>query len=293
MITGAMFRDGILSASNNISNNRAAVDALNIFPVPDGDTGTNMSMTIGAAAKDIAALADDCTIETAAKTAAASMLRGARGNSGVILSLIFRGISKSFKGMETAGAQDVAAAFRAGTNAAYKAVMKPTEGTILTVIRVIAEKLREYLVEVIYGSCAHAHYLKPEGSKPSIIQMHQSRIALDSGIALHEYHAVASRIIEEYRGMEAHHLVEEPPPRIWLALYEIDIIMYEGYAWEAVYELLPVGYLLTIEHYLPLPIGKGGGYTLHLAVLILEISGKREPCLIMPYSLPEMAGPER
>ncbi len=139
MITGAMFRDGILSASNNISNNRAAVDALNIFPVPDGDTGTNMSMTIGAAAKDIAALADDCTIETAAKTAAASMLRGARGNSGVILSLIFRGISKSFKGMETAGAQDVAAAFRAGTNAAYKAVMKPTEGTILTVVRKAAD----------------------------------------------------------------------------------------------------------------------------------------------------------
>lgn len=139
MITGAMFRDGILSASNNISNNRAAVDALNIFPVPDGDTGTNMSMTIGAAAKDMAALPKDCTIEAAAKTAAASMLRGARGNSGVILSLIFRGISKSFKGKETADAQDVAKAFRAGTNAAYKAVMKPTEGTILTVVRKAAD----------------------------------------------------------------------------------------------------------------------------------------------------------
>lgn len=139
MITGAMFRDGILSASNNISNNRAAVDALNIFPVPDGDTGTNMSMTIGAAAKDMAALPDDCTIEAAAKTAAASMLRGARGNSGVILSLIFRGISKSFKGLETADAKAVAKAFRAGTDAAYKAVMKPTEGTILTVVRKAAD----------------------------------------------------------------------------------------------------------------------------------------------------------
>ena len=87
MITGKMFRDGIISASNNIANSRQAVDALNIFPVPDGDTGTNMSMTIGAAAKEMAVLADDCTIGEASARCASALLRGARGNSGVILSL--------------------------------------------------------------------------------------------------------------------------------------------------------------------------------------------------------------
>lgn len=139
MITGSMFRDGVISASNNIANNRQAVDALNIFPVPDGDTGTNMSMTIGAAAKEMAVLADDCTVEEASSRCASALLRGARGNSGVILSLIFRGFSKALKGMDTADGKAVANAFRKGVDAAYKAVMKPTEGTILTVVRKAAE----------------------------------------------------------------------------------------------------------------------------------------------------------
>lgn len=139
MITGSMFRDGVISASNNIANNRQAVDALNIFPVPDGDTGTNMSMTIGAAAKEMAVLGDDCTVEEASSRCASALLRGARGNSGVILSLIFRGFSKALKGMDTADGKTVANAFRKGVDAAYKAVMKPTEGTILTVVRKAAE----------------------------------------------------------------------------------------------------------------------------------------------------------
>lgn len=134
-----MFRDGVISASNNIANNRQAVDALNIFPVPDGDTGTNMSMTIGAAAKEMAVLGDDCTVEEASSRCASALLRGARGNSGVILSLIFRGFSKALKGMDTADGKAVANAFRKGVDAAYKAVMKPTEGTILTVVRKAAE----------------------------------------------------------------------------------------------------------------------------------------------------------
>lgn len=134
-----MFRDGVISASNNIANNRQAVDALNIFPVPDGDTGTNMSMTIGAAAKEMAVLGDDCTVEEASSRCASALLRGARGNSGVILSLIFRGFSKALKGMDTADGKTVANAFRKGVDAAYKAVMKPTEGTILTVVRKAAE----------------------------------------------------------------------------------------------------------------------------------------------------------
>lgn len=139
MITGLMFRDGIISASNNINSNREAVDALNIFPVPDGDTGTNMSMTISAAAKEVEQMPDDSTIADVSKRCASALLRGARGNSGVILSLIFRGFSKAFKGLDSADSKAVAAAFRAGTDAAYKAVMKPTEGTILTVIRKAAE----------------------------------------------------------------------------------------------------------------------------------------------------------
>ena len=143
MITGKMFRDGVISASNNISNSRQAVDALNIFPVPDGDTGTNMSMTIGAAAKEMAVLPDDCTISEASSRCASALLRGARGNSGVILSLIFRGFAKGFKGLEEADGKAVANAFKLGVEAAYKAVMKPTEGTILTVIRKASEAADE------------------------------------------------------------------------------------------------------------------------------------------------------
>ncbi|MCC8073125.1 MAG: DAK2 domain-containing protein [Clostridiales bacterium] len=143
MITGLMFRDSIISAANNITNSRQAVDALNVFPVPDGDTGTNMSMTISAAAKEMKTLPDDCTIEEASARCASALLRGARGNSGVILSLIFRGFSKGFKGLEEAGAKDIANAFKNAVDSAYKAVMKPTEGTILTVVREASEAANE------------------------------------------------------------------------------------------------------------------------------------------------------
>lgn len=138
-----MFRDGIISASNNIANSRQAVDALNVFPVPDGDTGTNMSMTIGAAAKEMSILPDDCTIGEASNRCASALLRGARGNSGVILSLIFRGFSKAFKGLDEADGKAIARAFAEGVDAAYKAVMKPTEGTILTVVRKASEAAQE------------------------------------------------------------------------------------------------------------------------------------------------------
>lgn len=143
MLTGKMFRDGVISAANNIANSRKSVDALNIFPVPDGDTGTNMSMTIGAAAKEMAVLPDTCSIGEAASKCVSALLRGARGNSGVILSLIFRGFSKGFKELEEADGKDVAKAFELGVKAAYKAVMKPTEGTILTVVRKASEAATE------------------------------------------------------------------------------------------------------------------------------------------------------
>ena len=135
MITGQTLRDAILSGANNIANQRTRVDELNVFPVPDGDTGTNMSMTIGAARAELEAMPDSCTVAEASKTAASAMLRGARGNSGVITSLLFRGFSKALKDKTEASSADLAAALQQGVEAAYKAVMKPTEGTILTVSR--------------------------------------------------------------------------------------------------------------------------------------------------------------
>ena len=141
MFNGNTLRDAILSGANNIANNRQKVDDLNVFPVPDGDTGTNMSMTIGNAAREITRLQDE-PAGNVADAAAAALLRGARGNSGVILSLLFRGIAKGLKGCEEVDAAHLADALQLGVEAAYKAVMKPTEGTILTVARVAAESAR-------------------------------------------------------------------------------------------------------------------------------------------------------
>ena len=143
MINGIQLRDAFVSGANNIFNYRQQVDALNVFPVPDGDTGTNMSMTINAAKRELLNMKDDITVETVSKKAASALLRGARGNSGVILSLLFRGFSKGLEGKETAVAADIANALDLGVAAAYKAVMKPTEGTILTVARLAAEKAKE------------------------------------------------------------------------------------------------------------------------------------------------------
>ena len=147
MISGKILRDAMISGANNINNQRSRVDELNVFPVPDGDTGTNMGMTVGAAVRELEALPDDCTVSEAAKTAASAMLRGARGNSGVITSLLFRGFSKALDGKKTAGVEDIIAALKKGVEGAYKAVMKPTEGTILTVARVASEKAAEASAE--------------------------------------------------------------------------------------------------------------------------------------------------
>ena len=140
MITGLTLKNSIISGANNLSNRRAKVDELNVFPVPDGDTGTNMGMTIGAARTELLNLPDDCTVEKAAQVTASAMLRGARGNSGVILSLLFRGIAKELKGCKEADGAAFAAALQEGVAAAYNAVMKPAEGTILTVSRLAAER---------------------------------------------------------------------------------------------------------------------------------------------------------
>ena len=147
MIKGAIFRDAMISAAYNITNQRDAVNALNVFPVPDGDTGTNMSMTITSARKELERLPDDVTVDKVAKTTSSAMLRGARGNSGVILSLIFRGIAKGLKGKEEIDARDMILALSYGVESAYKAVMTPTEGTILTVVRLATQAGAQYGTE--------------------------------------------------------------------------------------------------------------------------------------------------
>ena len=142
IIYGADLRRMIISAAANIEIHKQQLNDLNVFPVPDGDTGTNMSMTINAAASDLRKT-EDPNLDKAAKTAASAMLRGARGNSGVILSLLFRGLSKRLKGVDTADGVIWAEALQEGVDAAYKAVMKPAEGTILTVARLAAAKAAE------------------------------------------------------------------------------------------------------------------------------------------------------
>jgi DAK2 domain fusion protein YloV len=138
VINGALLRDAIISGSNNINRYKQQVNELNVFPVPDGDTGTNMSMTMTAACKEISRI-KDCTAGDVADIAASALLRGARGNSGVILSLLFRGIAIGLKDKKEISGLDIADALRIGVESAYKAVMKPTEGTILTVARLAAE----------------------------------------------------------------------------------------------------------------------------------------------------------
>ncbi|MBQ3355496.1 MAG: DAK2 domain-containing protein [Oscillospiraceae bacterium] len=128
----------LIGAAAVVEKHKQQINELNVFPVPDGDTGTNMSMTLGTAAQELRKL-KGATLTKVADTAASAMLRGARGNSGVILSLLLRGISKSLKGMEECDGAQLAVALQGGVDAAYKAVMKPTEGTILTVARVSAE----------------------------------------------------------------------------------------------------------------------------------------------------------
>ena len=142
IINGADFRRLVINAAANIENNKQHLNELNVFPVPDGDTGTNMSMTINAASADLRKV-EDPSLEKAAKTAASAMLRGARGNSGVILSLLMRGISNVLKGKTEADGVVWAEALQGGVDAAYKAVMKPAEGTILTVARLAAAKAAE------------------------------------------------------------------------------------------------------------------------------------------------------
>ena len=146
LITGALFKQMVLHGAAAITAQKQAINDLNVFPVPDGDTGTNMSMTIAAAVAELRK-SSPATLTKAADLTASALLRGARGNSGVILSLLFRGISKGLKGHESADAAAFAAAMQEGVSAAYKAVMKPAEGTVLTVSRLAAKRAVDVAAE--------------------------------------------------------------------------------------------------------------------------------------------------
>ena len=185
MITGSMLRDAVISASHHINNHRGDVDALNVFPVPDGDTGTNMSMTIGAAAREVSRLAEDAGTGEVSAAVASALLRGARGNSGVILSLIFRGISKGLKGCKEADGTALANALQIGVEMAYGAVMKPTEGTILTVVRLASESAKRAAnsgadaVAVFNAACDSA--AKALATTPDLLPILKKAGVVDAG----------------------------------------------------------------------------------------------------------------
>ena len=147
-IDGELFRDLVVHAAASVEARKKEINELNVFPVPDGDTGTNMSMTLSAAAKELTGK-PVTSLGSATERAAGAMLRGARGNSGVITSLLFRGIARSLKEKEDASALEFAGAMNEGVNAAYKAVMKPTEGTILTVSRLASAAAAEARRETV------------------------------------------------------------------------------------------------------------------------------------------------
>ena len=181
-ITGALFKRMVLHGAAVITAQKQAINDLNVFPVPDGDTGTNMSMTIGTAVTELRK-SEPATIDQAASVTASALLRGARGNSGVILSLLFRGLSKALKGRETADAAALAAAMQEGVSAAYKAVMKPAEGTVLTVSRLAAkqaadtaaagetdlEKVLEDAIRVGYATLAQTTEMNPVLKKAGVV----------------------------------------------------------------------------------------------------------------------------
>ncbi len=152
-MNGSIFKKMLENGANNLSNHYTEIDALNVFPVPDGDTGTNMSMTFNAGYKETLQTAHD-SVSDIAKVLSKGLLMGARGNSGVILSQIFRGLYQGLEGMKEVNGFQLAAAFVQGSRVAYKAVMRPVEGTILTVIREAADYTYDFASKKANVTCA-------------------------------------------------------------------------------------------------------------------------------------------
>ena len=184
MLNGNTLRDAILASAAGLEANRHRVDELNVFPVPDGDTGTNMSMTLSNAVGPLKQM-NDAPVYDVIQQAAKCLLRGARGNSGVILSLMFRGFAKGFKGVEQVDSAVIANALTIASDSAYKAVMKPTEGTILTVLRGAAEVATEVskntddALETFEAACKEAH--RQLDLTPEILPVLKKAGVVDSG----------------------------------------------------------------------------------------------------------------
>ncbi|MBQ8525143.1 MAG: DAK2 domain-containing protein [Clostridia bacterium] len=184
IINGEIFCGMLMSAANNLCNYRQVVDSMNVFPVPDGDTGSNMSMTITACVKAVEENRDK-SLPDITKLAANAALRGARGNSGVILSQLIRGMQKSLAGVDEADCRNIAAAFRSAADSAYRAVMKPTEGTILTVARMMAEAAEAKAAEY-EDAAAFLEYITDAGNKalaktPQLLPQLKQAGVVDSG----------------------------------------------------------------------------------------------------------------
>ena len=180
VITGADLKSMIINAAAAIELNKQYINELNVFPVPDGDTGTNMSLTINAGVTELKKLEADTVGNVSAK-AANALLRGARGNSGVILSLLFRGLAKAMKDMKTADTAVFASALKTGVVTAYKAVMKPTEGTILTVSRLAAAEA-EKVCSVEKDFEPFLEKIIAVGNKAVADTMHQNPVLEKAGV---------------------------------------------------------------------------------------------------------------
>lgn len=183
-INSEIFCGMFVSAANNLCNYRQVVDSMNVFPVPDGDTGSNMSMTVSACVKGLEG-SEGKSLAEVTKMVANAALRGARGNSGVILSQLIRGMQKSLANVEQADCKNIASAFRSAADSAYRAVMKPTEGTILTVARMMAEAA-ESKVNEFDNAVEFIEYIVSEGNKalqktPQLLPQLKQAGVVDSG----------------------------------------------------------------------------------------------------------------
>ena len=183
-IDAALVQKMFLAGAKNLESKKEWINDLNVFPVPDGDTGTNMTMTIMSAAKEVSSIANP-TMENLAKAISTGSLRGARGNSGVILSQLLRGFTKEMSSLKEITVENLAAATQRATETAYKAVMKPKEGTILTVARGISEKAAEVasqtenLEEALLTIIEHAEYVL--STTPDLLPVLKEAGVVDSG----------------------------------------------------------------------------------------------------------------
>ena len=204
-INGALFQSMVTEGALAITEQKEQINELNVFPVPDGDTGTNMSMTMTAAMNELAKLSEP-TLAKAADTTASALLRGARGNSGVILSLLFRGMAKKLRETEAANGRDLALALREGVDTAYKAVMKPAEGTILTVSRVAAQKTVE--------QCQADDSLSAEQGRAALAEtVHQNPVLEKAGVVDaggFGFITILEGMLDAMRGIHKERTVEQP-----------------------------------------------------------------------------------